>query len=348
VNAAGPRPASAGRGAVVGVRIAGTGSCVPSKVLTNQDLEKIMDTSDEWIVQRTGIHSRRLCDIEKGETNRVLCARALKGALDMARMKASDLDLIIVATCTGESTVPSVACRVAALLDAGKAGAFDVVAACTGFVYASTIAHDLVRAGAYRSIGVVGCDTLSSIMDYQNRGVAILFGDGAGAAVLRATDDLSKGLVASALHADGAGWPDLYLPRHERELPPGVHLGENPGDVRLHALQMNGRQVYKFAVSTFCDLIQETLDKAGVKVADVDQFVCHQSNLRILESARERFGIPREKMHINIDHYGNTSAGSVPLVLDDLNQAGKIREGELVLLVAFGAGLTWASGLWRI
>lgn len=332
----------------VGVRIAGTGSGIPSKTLTNHDLEKIMDTSDEWIVQRTGIHSRRLCDISKGETNRVLCARALAGALEAARMKATDLDLIIVATCTGESTVPAVACRVGAELGAKGVGAFDLVAACSGFVYASNVAHDLIRSGAYRNIGVVGCDTLSSIMDYQNRGVAILFGDGAGAAVLRATDDTSKGMIARSLHSDGVGWPDLYLPRHERDLPPGVVLGEEPGAVRLNALQMNGRQVYKFAVTTFCDLIQETLDKAGVKVGDVAQFVCHQSNLRILESARERFGIPAEKMHINIDKFGNTSAGSVPLVLDELMRSGKVREGDLLLLVAFGAGLTWASGLWRV
>lgn len=346
-GAGGPAPPVGAR-AGVGVRIAGTGSCVPPGRLTNHDLTKLMDTSDEWIVQRTGIHERRVCKPENNESNRTLSTAALRAALADARMEASELDLIIVGTCTGESTVPAVACRVGAALGADRVAAFDLVAACSGFVYSSIVAHQLILSGSHRAIGVVGCDVLSSIMDYENRGVAILFGDAAGAAVLRVTDDPSKGMLAHSMHAQGSGWADLYLPRRAEDVPEGAHLSDKPGDVKLGALQMNGRQIYKFAVGTFCDLIQETLDKAGVRVEDVDQFVCHQSNARILESARERFGIPAEKMYINIDRYGNTSAGSVPLCFDELRRAGRIKDGDLVMMAAFGAGLTWASGLWRI
>ncbi len=333
---------------VPGVRLAGTGSCVPDGRITNADLEKVMDTSDEWIVQRTGIRERRKIDREKGESTRTLSAEALRRALVDARMSAEELDLIVVGTCTGESTVPSVACRVAALLGAKGAAAFDITAACSGFVYALNVAHELVRSGSRRAVGVIGCDTLTPLMDYDNRGVSILFGDAAGAAVLRPSDDPTKGILAQVMHSDGEGWRDLYLPRSERELPEGVHLSDEPGGVKLHKLQMNGRQIYKFAVGTFGDLIQETLDKAGVKASDVDQYVCHQSNARILESARERFGIPEEKMYVNIEMFGNSSAGSVPLCFDQLRTAGKVREGQLVMFVAFGAGLTWASSLWRI
>ncbi len=328
----------------VGVRIAGTGSCLPERRLTNHDLTKLMDTSDEWITQRTGIRERRIVDPAKGETNRTLCIEALRRALADAQMKAADLDLIIVGTVTGEMLCPSTACRVAAALDAGTTAAFDITAACCGFVYALNIAHDLIRAGSHRNVGVVGCDTLSSVMDYTNRAVAILFGDAAGAAILRATDDTSKGLIAQRMHADGSRWGDLYLPQAERDFPPDA----DRSIVKTHCLQMNGREVYKFAVGTFNSLIEDTLALAGINADGVDQFICHQSNARILESARERFGIPREKMYMNIDRVGNTSAGSVPVCLDELRRAGRIKEGQLVMFVAFGGGLTWASSLWRL
>ncbi len=327
-----------------GVRIAGTGSCVPDRVLSNKDLEKMLDTSDEWIVQRTGIRERRICDPEKGESNRTLCVKALGRALEDAHMQASELDLIIIATCTGESTVPAVACRVAAELGAEGAAAFDLVAACSGFVFALNTAHALVRAGAFNTVGVVGCDQMSSILDYTDRSVCILFGDAAGAAVVRVTDDPAKGLITQCMHADGTGWPDLYLPRHAEQL---IAAGASE-DTPLGKLKMNGRAVYKFAVSRFSELIEETLQKANLTVEQIDHFVCHQSNARILESARERFGIPEEKMYVNIDHYGNSSAGSVPLCFDQLRQAGKITDGQLVMFLAFGAGLTWGSSLWRL
>lgn len=328
----------------IGVRLAGTGSHVPEGRLTNADFEKLMDTSDEWIVQRTGIRERRICDPAKGEGVTHLSTEAMRRALEDARLAATDLDLIIVCSVTGEMPCPATACRVAVNLGAGKAGAFDLMAACSGFLYGMNLAHDLIRAGSVRTVGVVGCDVMSSVMDYDNRGVAILFGDAAGAAIFRACDDVSKGVIASALHADGSKWRDLYIPTTARDFPDEsdrehAHIG---------ALHMNGREVYKFAVGTFGGLIEETLGRAGLAASDVDMYVCHQSNARMLEAARERFGIPPEKLFVNIDRFGNCSAGSVPLCLDQLRRMGKCREGELVMFVAFGGGLTWASSLWRL
>lgn len=334
-----PAPARA-----VGVRIAGVGSHTPEGRMTNADFEKILDTTDEWIVQRTGIRERRLCDRDRGENARWMGANALRKALADARIDPSELDLLIFSTVTGETLCPATACRVAAEVGAVGAGAFDLAAACSGFVYGLNIAHELVRGGQYRRIGVIGCDHMSSIIDYADRGVSILFGDAAGAAILTPTDDLSKGILAQAMHADGSGWQDLFLPHTDRDFP----NGQRPPDAKLHKLQMNGREVFKFAVRTFGDLIEETLAKAGLTPDQVDHYVCHQSNARILEASRERFGLPTDKLHVNIDHYGNTSAGSVPLVFDELRRLGRIHDGQIVLFVAFGGGLTWASSLWRL
>jgi 3-oxoacyl-[acyl-carrier-protein] synthase-3 len=305
-----------------------------------------MDTSDEWIRQRTGIAERRVVDLSRGECTSSLCEQALRGALADAKMDASQLDLIIVATVTGEMTCPSTACRIAAGVGAGAAAAFDLLAACSGFVFSLNIASDLIRAGSHRTIGLVGCDVLSPLMDYSDRGrgVAILFGDAAGAAIVRATDDTSKGLIAQVMHADGSRWRDLYIPAAQRDFPAGTDITH----VRNRCLQMSGREVYKFAVSTFGDLIQETLDKAGISAEDVDHYICHQSNARILESARERFGIPHSKLYVNIDRTGNTSAGSIPVCLDELRGMGRIKDGQVVMFVAFGGGLTWASSLWQV
>ena len=330
----------------IGVRIAGTGSYLPERRLTNADLEKVMDTTDEWIVQRTGIRERRIVDRAKGESTTVIAAGALRRALADAGVQASDLDMVIVATVSMEMTCPTTSCLVARDLGAGTAGAMDITAACCGFVYSVNVAHDLIRGGSYRTIGVVGCDILSSLMDYSSagRGISILFGDAAGAAVLRATDDTSKGILAQSMHADGTGWHHLYIPRALTDFPPGVE----PDPKKLGLMQMNGREVFKFAVSKFSDLIAETLEKAGLTSADVDHYVCHQSNARILEAARERFGLPPEKLYVNIHRVGNTSSGSVPVCLDELRGAGRIKEGQRVMLVAFGGGLTWAASLWQL
>jgi 3-oxoacyl-[acyl-carrier-protein] synthase-3 len=328
----------------IGVRIAGTGAHTPEKRLTNADLERMMDTSNEWIVQRTGISERRICDPDKGENSTWLCTQALRKALADARLEGKDLDLVIIASVTGDMPCPATACRVAAEVGAGRAGAFDLLAACCGFVYGLNLAHDMIRTGRYRTVAVIGCDVMSKVMDYSNRGVAILFGDAAGAAILRATDDPARGMLAGCMHADGSGWKDLYLPQRACDLPPGVDAAE----IKMGRLQMNGREVYKFAVGKFCEVIQSTLAGAGISADEIDQFVCHQSNARMLESARERFGIPHDKLYVNIDRYGNCSAGSVPLAFDELRKAGRCREDDLVLFVAFGGGLTWASSLWRL
>jgi 3-oxoacyl-[acyl-carrier-protein] synthase III len=327
-----------------GVFIAGTGSALPSRTLTNADLEKVMDTTDEWIVQRTGIKSRRV--VGEGESTRTLSGAALTAALADARVQPGELDLVIVATMTPEMSCPPTACRVASDAGAGNCGAFDVSGACCGFVYSLNIAHDLIRGGAYRTIAVVGADTVSNLMDYstRGRGTAIIFGDGAGAAILKATDDPSLGILAQSMYADGRGWKDIYVPERERDFPPGVE----PDEWKLRHVQMNGTSVFKFAVGTFPDLIQETLDKARLKATDIAMYICHQSNQRILQAARDRFGLPEEKLYINIDRYGNTVAASVPLCFDELRKQGRVKPGDRVMFVAFGGGLTWGSSLWQM
>ncbi len=326
------------------MRIAGTGSALPTRILSNAELATVVQTSDEWIFQRTGIRQRTLCDWTKGESNTSLCTDALRRALEASGMAASELDLIICGTITQSQRCPSTACIVAANLNAGHCGAWDLGAACSGFVFGMNAAHDMIRAGTHTAIGVIGCDTVSSLIDYNNRGVCILFGDAAGAAVLRATDDPTKGILAQATRADGTGARDLHMPEVFGDIKPGEDLHQ----LRPDCLFMNGREVYKFAVTTFSEIIDETLQKAGVKAEEVDMFVCHQSNARILEAARERFGVPPEKLYINIDRVGNSSAGSVPLCLDELCRTGRVHEGQLVMMVAFGAGLTWGSCLWQM
>jgi 3-oxoacyl-[acyl-carrier-protein] synthase-3 len=329
----------------IGVRIAGTGSFLPDRRLTNDDLSRLMDTSDEWIVQRTGIRERRI--VEPGTTIRPLAVEALRRAIKDAGIQGSDLDMIMLGTVSMEMMCPSTSCRIGAEVGAGTAACMDLTAACCGFVYAMNLAHDLIRCGSYRTIAVIGAEILSQYMDYttEGRAMAILFGDAAGAAILRATDDTAKGILAQSMHAQGEKWADLYIPRVlERDVPPGT----DPATKRVGLMYMNGREVFKFAVGTFQTLIAETLEKAGLSPDDVDHYVCHQSNARILEAARERFGIPPEKLYVNIDRVGNTSAASVPLCLDELRAAGRIKEGQTVMFVAFGGGLTWASSLWRV
>lgn len=328
----------------VGVRIVGTGSALPPRAVTNAEIASIVDTSDEWIFQRTGIRERRVCRQSAGEGNLDLCTRSLRLALERARTRADELDLIIAGTISQDQRCPSTACLVAGALNAGTAAAWDLGAACSGFVYSLNVAADLIRCGTHKTIGVIGADTVAALVDFTNRGTCILFGDAAGAVVLKATDDLTKGCLAQVNRANGTGWRDLYMPSEEAQIPDDADRAV----MRPGALQMNGKAVFKFAVGTFQDLIAETLQKAGLSAADVDMFVCHQSNARILEAARERFGIPPEKLYVNIDRVGNTSAGSVPLCFDELVTAGRIREGMVVMFVAFGAGLTWTSSLWQV
>ncbi|MBX3356951.1 MAG: ketoacyl-ACP synthase III [Phycisphaeraceae bacterium] len=340
--AAGPRPTPAVRG----VELLGTGSALPARRLTNVDLEKMMDTSDEWIVQRTGIRERRIINREAGESAHSLSADALRAALTDAKIGPEELDLVIVATMTAEMTCPPTSCRVIDSVGAANAGAFDLSAACCGFVFAINTAHDLIKCGGYRTIAVIGCDTLSINMDYttEGRSTAIIFGDAAGAAIFRACDDAGKGILAQSMHADGGGWKDIYVPRCAHDFPSGTE----PDAAKHGFVQMNGAQVFKFAVGTFPELIAETLAKAAIAADKVDMYVCHQSNARILQAARDRFGLPADKLYINIDRYGNTVAASVPLCLDELRRAGRVQAGQRVMFVAFGGGLTWGSSLWQL
>ncbi|MDG2093715.1 MAG: ketoacyl-ACP synthase III [Phycisphaerales bacterium] len=326
-----------------GVRIAGTGSAVPERVLTNADLASMMDTSDEWIRQRTGIAERRICTPGK-ESAYTLQRDSLERALEDAGMKGSDLDLIIVASVSSEMTCPSNACRIGAALGAAPAGAFDLVAACSGFVYAMNLADSLIRSGRHKAIGVVGCDAMSTIVDYNERSVSILFGDAAGAAIQVRDDNPDKGCIYQVIQSDGENWPSLFLPRKKEDIPPN-----SPEiDIELGKLRMEGRDVYRFAVSKFKEVIQDALNSTGLTADDIAQFICHQSNIRIIESAKEKLGLPDEKVYVNIDRYGNSSAGSVGLCFDQIRRAGKLEEGDTVVFVAFGGGLTWASSVWNL
>ncbi len=335
-------------GACVGATIRGAGMALPKTVLSNADLERLMDTSDEWIRQRTGIVQRRIAKRDLGETTAALGTRALQAALDDAGMHPTDLDQIVVATLTADMPTPSAACQIASNLGAGNIAAFDLNAACSGFVFALNTVDALIRSGNARNVGVVGADIITRHVDYSNRGrgTSILFGDGAGAFVVSGSDDPDTGVLARAMHTDGSRWVDLFIPRVEEDYP--SDFDPDADGVEMSCLHMNGRAVFKFAVSTFSDLIQETLDKVGLRPEDVDHYVCHQSNKRILDAARERFGLPEEKLHINIDRYGNTVAASVALCFAELKAAGRIKPGQLVMFLGFGAGLTWGSSLWRL
>ncbi|MCH2136891.1 MAG: ketoacyl-ACP synthase III [Phycisphaerales bacterium] len=327
-----------------GVRIAGTGSAVPDRRLTNDDLAQMVDTSDEWIRKRTGISERRVVDRESGEGQFTLACTAMQRALDDAQMRADELDLIINATVSAEMTCPSNACRIGAHIGAGTAGAFDLVAACCGYVYAINLADSLIRSGRHRAVGIIGCDAMSTLLDYDDRSVSILFGDAAGAAVLVADDDPDRGCLHQVMEADGNGWESLYIPRKEADVAEGA-VGEH---IKLGCLRMDGKGVYRFAVGKFQKVIEEALQHTGLAVDDIAQFICHQSNVRIIESAKEKIGLPDEKVYINIDRYGNSSAGSVGLCFDELRRAGKVVEGDRVIFVAFGGGMTWSSSVWKV
>lgn len=333
-----------------GVTIGATAHYLPERVVTNSDLEKVMDTSDEWIVQRTGVRERHFC--AEGESTREMSFEVLKSLLRDSGTKPEELDLFILATVGSRMACPSTACQI--LGDLAKdpefgptgAGAFDITVACSGFTYALNMAHDLIRAGQYRKIVVVGAEHLSKLIELTTvgRGTAIIFGDGAGGVLVERSERDEQGILSQMMRSDGSKWDELYIPREERDVPEVTHNAELP----IGLMRMNGRAIFKFAVGTFGDLIQETLDKAGLEAGDVDHYICHQSNVRILDACRDRFGLPAEKLPVNIDRLGNTSAASVPILFDEQMKAGRIKPGEKVMFVAFGAGLTWTSSLWQL
>ena len=323
-----------------GAIIAGTGSCLPEKRLTNDDLSKMVDTNDEWIVQRTGISERRIA--ADNETTASLATIAAQRALESANLTAKDIDLIIVGTITPEMAFPATACFVAASLGLNSTPAFDVSAACSGFLYAWDIATSFIKSGRYRNILVIGSEVLSRVTDYKDRGSCILFGDGAGAIVVQACDDDKQGVIYSSMHADGNGWEFLYCKPGSREPVTPQMMAD-----RKHLMQIKGREVYKFAVTRFEELIHDALKKCELTPDQVKLVIPHQSNRRIIDSATQKLGLAPEKVFVNIEKYGNTSAGSIPIALDEAVRMGKIVRGDILIFVAFGAGLTWANSVVR-
>lgn len=329
-----------------GLEIAGIGAALPSGRKTNADLEGLMDTSDEWIVQRTGIRERRVANYEAGDSTTSMAVGATRSALADAGLTPADLDLIVVATMTPDMPTPGVSSVLAERIGAGTIAAMDVNGACSGFVFALNTAASLMHTMGYRTVAVIGSDCLTRHVDYSTygRGTAILFGDAAAGVILRATGNAGKGLITQSMHSDGAGARHLFVPITVHDFPEGHEFDER----KLGVVQMNGGAVFKFAVKTFGDLIDETLQQANLRPDDVDHYICHQSNRRILDASRDRFGLAEDKLLINIDRYGNTVAASIPLALHELQAAGRIAEGQRIMFLAFGAGLTWGSSLWQI
>lgn len=324
-----------------GAIIAGTGSYLPEHRLTNADLAKLVDTSDEWIIQRTGIKERRIA--AKDESTATLATAAAKRALERAGLTAQDLDLIICATITPEMQFPATACFVGAGLGLDTTPAFDISAACSGFLYALETASNYVKSGRYRNVLVMGAETLSRITDYKDRASCILFGDGAGAVILQRTDDHTRGVIYSSLHADGSGWEMLHCPPGSRHPISAESLARG-----RNFMQIKGREVYKFAVQRFAELIEDAMRQCQLSTRDIKLIIPHQVNQRIIDSAMERLQLTPDKAFINIDKYGNTSAASIPIALDEAWRAGKVSPGDVVVLAAFGAGLTWANAVVRV
>ena len=317
--------------------IKGVGSALPARIMTNADISKIVDTNDEWIVERTGIRARHIAG--EGETTRSLAVAASRKALDDSGMTAADIDLVIVATSTPDQTFPATATMVQADLGIMHGAAFDIQAVCTGFVYALTTADALIRAGQATGVLVIGSETFSRILDWTDRTTCVLFGDGAGAFVLRAEqgkgDNSDQGILASKLRADGRFADKLYVDG-------GPSTTKTVGHLR-----MEGREVFKHAVNNISSVMQDVLTIADVKAADIDWFVPHQANRRILEGISKKLGISEDRIVITLDHHGNTSAASIPLAFDAALKDGRIKRGQLVLMEAMGGGFTWGAALAR-
>ena len=318
-------------------RIAGTGSYLPEKVLTNADLAEFVETSDEWIVARTGIRERHVA--AEGETTSDLGYHAALRAMEAAGVTAADIDLIIMGTTTPDLIFPSSACLLQHKLGANGCPAFDVNAACSGFIYALTIADKFIRSGAAKTALVVGSETLTRMLDWNDRGTCVLFGDGAGAVVLKA--DTETGILSTHMHADGGKKELLWNPVG---VSAGFRMDEPNAGVRV---LMTGNEVFKHAVKALDSVVEEALEANGMDRHDIDWLVPHQANLRIIEATAKRLDMPMERVIVTVDRHGNTSSGSVPLALDEAVRAGKIQRGQLVLLEAFGGGFTWGSALLR-
>ncbi len=325
---------------MIRARITGTGSYAPAKVVTNHDLEKFLDTNDEWIRTRTGIVERH--QVEDGENNSDLATKAARNAMEMAGATPEEIDLIILATVTGDYPWPATACVVQNNLGAVNAGAVDLSAACSGFLYALSLASDRIMAGNAKKVLVIGSEVFSRIVDWSDRNTCVLFGDGAGAVVLEACDG-DQGILSTHLYADGSQMELLYQPGFGTRIPPSAEAMAR-GD---HFLKMQGNEVFKVAVRSMAEVANIALDANGMTVEDVDLFIPHQANVRILDATAKRIGLRDDQVYVNVDRFGNTSAATIPIALDEVVRAGRLKEGDILLLDAFGGGFTWASALIR-
>ncbi|MDF9408104.1 ketoacyl-ACP synthase III [Pelotomaculum isophthalicicum JI] len=322
---------------VVNAGILGIGTYVPERILTNTELEKMVDTSDEWIRSRSGICERRIAGPEQATSD--LASNAARRALADAGTAPEEIDLVICATDTADMIFPATACLVQDRIGVKKkAGAFDLAAGCTGFIYALTVGSQFIAAGACRRVLVIGAETMSRVIDWKDRSTCVLFGDGAGAVVLGPVST-GEGILATKLYSDGSGGPHLLLPAGGSRRP----ASSDTLNSRLHYLQMNGREVFKFAVRVMGEAAEEVIAEAGLNKSDVDFFIPHQANIRIIEPAARRLGVPMEKVMVNVDRYGNTSTASIPLALEEAVRGGRINKGDHVVVVGFGAGLTWGA-----
>jgi 3-oxoacyl-[acyl-carrier-protein] synthase-3 len=316
--------------------IIGWGMSVPSRVLTNEDLSTMVDTTDEWIRTRTGIRQRYIAGPH--ETTATLAADAASKALAVAGLPARRIGLILVATCLPEHYFPSTACVVHDQLGASDAAAFDLSAACSGFVYGLSVATQMIVGGVCENALVIGSETMSRLLDWSDRSTCVLFGDGAGAVVLQASDR-PGGILSFSLHADGSGGDALMVPAGGSRMPTSRETIEN----NKHAIMMNGREIYRFASRVLVKSTLEVIDKAGLELDDVNLIIPHQANQRIVDSAAKELGLPMDRFVINVDRYGNTSAASIPIAMCEAIEAGRVHAGDHIVFVAFGAGLTWGS-----
>jgi len=319
-------------------RIISTGSYLPEKALTNLDLEKMVETSDQWITERTGIKERRIVNGNQAASD--LAYEASKVAIERAGRKAEDIDLIITATITGDMPFPSTACILQDKLGAKNAAAFDVNAACSGFLYSLYIADGFIRSGMHKRILAVGTEVLSTITDWEDRTTCVLFGDGAGAVIVEPTEE-DRGIISMSINSDGSYWELLHMPAGGSKLP----ASRKSVDKKLHCIKMKGNETFKLAIRTLEDLVLKLLEENKLVPSQLSLLIPHQANLRIIQATADRLGLPMDKFLINIDKYGNTSAASIPIALDEAVTTGRVKDGDYILLEAFGGGLTWASAL---
>jgi 3-oxoacyl-[acyl-carrier-protein] synthase-3 len=316
--------------------VTGWGMAVPDRILTNDEISKMVDTSDEWIVSRTGIRQRRI--VGKGETTASLAAEAGARALVRTDLSASDLDLVIVATASPEHLFPATACLVQDSLGASKAGAFDLSAACTGFILALNMAAQAIITGSINNALVIGAETLSRLVDWEDRGTCVLFGDGAGAFVLQASER-PGGVLSAVMRSDGSGGNILSIPAGGSRYP-ATHETVSK---KMHTIHMNGRDVFRFATRVMAGATREVIERAGLELDEIELVIPHQANERIIESAARGLGLPMDRFMLNIDRYGNTSSASIPIAVCEAIERGRIRAGDNLVLVAFGGGLTWGA-----